>query len=103
MEENELQNRVKGLENRVGYLERELELSVEDERFRRTVQQLFMDEDDVTLTKNQMGYNVARGSVRAEDLPHIVQKIESMEDMGWRIIGPADDEVELSVERGLNN
>ena len=92
--------RMRNLEERVAYLESKLEMSVEDERFKRKVRKLF-PQNECEVSKNKMGQRVATGEVDPHRLPEIANSVGEMDNVGWRVSHLGEDMVEISIESGL--
>lgn len=101
MSDTDLAERVCDLEERVAYLERELELSVDEERFRRKVRRLIPGKD-YTIEDAGMGYKV-EFETNPERLPSLADEVDRMDDVGWRVADSSDGSVTVSIEEGLIN
>lgn len=99
---DESSERVRELEERVAYLESKLEMSVEDERFKRKVRKLF-PQNECEVSKNKMGQHVATGEVDPHLLPEIANSVSEMDNLGWRVSKLTADKIEVSIESGLIN
>lgn len=98
--EKDTEKRIRNLEERVAYLESKLEMSVEDERFKRKVRKLF-PQNECEVSKNKMGQRVATGEVDPHRLPKIANRVDEMDNLGWRVSHLGEDMVEISIESGL--
>jgi len=78
MEEIDLEVRVSELENRVAYLESELEMSHEQEQFERRMNSLVRSDDaDVEIRDNQIGgYHARFTGLTVDELNRAVESIE---------------------------
>ena len=78
MDEELLNEKVEELENRVSYLEAELEMSYEQERFRRQMESMVRTEDaDVEIRDNQIGgYHARFTGLTVDELNRAVESIE---------------------------
>lgn len=103
MTDTDLEERVRELEERVGYLEAELELSVDEERFERQIRHLHPSDDDFSIDTDGFGYYTATISVMPQELPHIAKKVDGMDDIGWEVKESREDRIIISVQQGLVN
>jgi len=101
MSDTDLAERVCDLEERVAYLERELEMSVDEKRFRRKVRRLIPGKD-YTIEQNGMGYKV-EFETNPERLPSLANEVDRIDDVGWQVVDSSEDTVTVSVEEGLIN
>ena len=103
MSDTDLAERVSELEERVAYLESELDISVEKQRFERQIKRISVSQEDYEIDTNGMGYYTAEVRVPPGDLPHVTNRIEKAKDLGWSVKESAEDVIILSVEQGLIN
>ena len=100
-EVEKLEELVQDLKERVHYLERELEMSVDEERFRRKVSRVIVG-SEYEIEQNGMGHKV-EFTAHPERLPNIANRVNELEDCGWRVADASDEEVTVVVEEGLIN
>lgn len=81
----QLREQVSSLQNRVSYLEAELDVSYEQERFKRRMRSLIPGDFDVETTDNQIGgYHARFSDLSADQLNAGVEKVEfSQYDYEW--------------------
>ena len=101
MSDTDLAKRVCELEERVNYLERELELSVDEEKFERQIKRIAPNGNDYEVDTNGMGYYTATISVLPGDLPYVANRIDDMDGLGWQVRESDEDSITLSIEEGL--
>ena len=102
MDEELLNEKVEELENRVSYLEAELEMSYEQERFRRQMESMVRTEDaDVEISDNQIGgYHALFTGLTADELNRVVESIEFRDvPYGW-VITETSEGIGLEVWTG---
>lgn len=98
-----LQEKVHDLRERVNYLERELEMSVDEQRFERQVKRVVPTGNDYEIGRDGMGYYNASINIHPADLPHAVSTIDKIDDIGWQVKDTDDESITLSVKQGLVN
>ncbi len=77
----ELEEQVSSLQNRVAYLEAELETSYEEERFNRRMNSLIPGDFDVEIRDNQLGgYHARFSDIGADQLNSAIERLEFRED-----------------------
>lgn len=103
MSDTDLAERVRDLEERVKYLESELDLSVDERRFERRINKIIPSGQDFVVETNGMGYYVARVTVLPGDLPHISHRVQEMDDLGWDVEESTDENITIRIEQGLFN
>lgn len=73
----ELREQVSSLQNRVAYLERELELSYDEHRFERRMERLVPGDFEVETVDNQIGgYHARFSNLSADQLNAAIEKVE---------------------------
>jgi len=97
----ELKETVQDLRERVFYLERELDMSVDEERFRRKVSRVIVG-SDYEIEESGMGYKV-EFETSPDRLPHIAKTVEELEEVGWRVADSGEERITIAVEEGLIN
>jgi hypothetical protein len=98
-EDTDLAKRVCELEERVSYLEHELEMSVDEKRFERRMSRICPG-DKVQVDTDGFNYT-AEVVIHPEELPRIAQEISSMEGVGWRIKKSREGSITIEIEEGL--
>lgn len=101
MSDTDLAKRVNELEQRVAYLERELELSYDEERFRRRMERVFPNGADYEVTNSTMGHFSAEACLGPHEMDQVIGRVEEMDDYGWQITESEDGEVIVKVQEGL--
>lgn len=101
MSDTDLAERVCELEERVAYLERELDLSYDEERFRRRMDHIFPNEAEVEVVNDTMGYMSAQACLGPHEMDQVIGRVQEMDDYGWQILSNEDGEVVVKVEEGL--
>lgn len=89
MEEINLRERVKELENRVSFLEAELDVSLAEERFKNTVTNTFPDDADVTFENGHYGYFARVSDIDGDDVEIARGRLEQRE-VGFAITETGD-------------
>lgn len=101
MSDTNLAERVCELEERVAYLERELDLSYDEEKFRRRMERIFPNDADYEVVNSTMGYHSAEACLGPHEMDQVIGRVQEMDDYGWRITENDDGEVLVRVEEGL--
>jgi len=96
--------RIRELEARVSYLERELEMSYEDERFERLVKKVAPSSDtDYCIVENAMGHHKAELYVSPEMVRQVASSVDREENLGWHVDGSTDGRVTVVIAEGLHH
>jgi hypothetical protein len=101
MSDTDLAKRVHELEERVAYLERELDMSVDEQKWERQVKRLVPNGNDYEIDTDGIGYFTATVRVLPGDLPYIVQRIEELDEVGWQVEEWDEDAITIAVKQGL--
>jgi uncharacterized coiled-coil protein SlyX len=101
MSDKTLEERVEELEERVSYLEGELEISVDERRFERRIERLSRADQEYEISKNEIGNYRATMNIPADQMSHFVDRIANMDSLGWFVKDADDGEIVIRVEEGL--
>lgn len=85
VEEISLEETVQQLEERISYLERELELSYDEHKFERKMNTLVSGEYDLEINDNRVGgYHARFGELSADQLNYAIERLEFSEsEYNW--------------------
>lgn len=101
--DTDLAKRVCDLEERVNYLERELDISVEEERFERRMERIAPTGSSFEVSENNMGFYVGEIDILPTELPHIVRKVDEIDGVGWEVRDSSEESITVAVREGLIN
>ena len=73
----DLSERVSELEQRVSFLEGELEMSYEEERFRRRVRSIFPDDAEIESRDGHYGYFARVTDIPGDDVQVAIDRLEN--------------------------
>ena len=96
-----LAERVCELEERVAYLERELELSYDKDKFKRRMRRVFPSGVDVEFSENTMGHFSAEACLSPQEMDYTIGRVQEMDEYGWKIRENDDGETIVKVQEGL--
>ena len=97
----ELEELVQDLKDRVHYLERELDMCVDEQRFERKIRSL-TPEANYEIHSDSMGHYKADVEVHPDQMRHATEKVERTDGIEWRVKESREDVIILSVEQGLH-
>jgi hypothetical protein len=98
---DDLAERVGELEARVEYLERELDLSYDKERFRRQMERIFPNDADWEVVNAVGGHYSAEACLGPHEMDQVIGRVQGMDDYGWQIHESEEGEVIVRVAEGL--
>lgn len=104
MSDEEIENlkeRIAELEDRVGYLESEVDASIEDRRFERKVERVAVNRD-VEMVGGEHR-RAAQFEAAPGDVPRIAKQVDEYDDIGWTLKASNEDVVLVRMERGLHH
>jgi len=99
--DTDLAKRVHELEERVAYLERELDLSFDEEKFRRRMDHIFPNDTDYEVVNSTMGHHSAEACLGPHEMDRVIGRVQEMDEYGWQITENEDGEVVVKIQQGL--
>ena len=81
----ELKERVNELEDQVGYLESELEISVEKQRFRNIVKQALRNSESIEIDTDDAFQWTAKAEIKPEYVRHAVENVNAKFAYEWQL------------------
>ena len=103
MSDTDLAKRVCELEERVTYLEKELDISIDEKKFERKISRIAprnanyeIVDDDARLSKYS-----AILTLDPHNLPHVSTQVESHENIAWSMEESSEDEITIKIQEGV--
>lgn len=94
----QITERVRELQDRVAYLEREVGTSAKEQRFKNGVERIFSDGEVLEVETDDALEWTAKGKVPADYTRHTIQNIEKHDDYEWWVVDTDEDDVVMRIE-----
>lgn len=101
MSDTNLAERVCDLEERVAYLEKELELSVDERRFEKKIRNITRTAEEYEIRQDGPPYK-ARVTIQEEALPYASHLAAGLDNIGWEMVEHTDDMITINIIQGFH-